>query len=184
MIRTFLAFDLPDNIKNSVIEIKNHLQNYSNRKIKWVEDENLHITLQFMGDIKESDIKTVANGLQNVLSNLSAFEFSFAKMELIPGREPRLVWLKFETESNEIFKRHKRIRTYLYEMGYKIEKKPLKFHLTLGRIKKPLDYYEIESFLKFKPKIESFVANNITLYKSFLTPKGPIYTPLDNFILK
>jgi 2'-5' RNA ligase len=72
----------------------------------------------------------------------------------------------------------------LYEKGYKTDKRNLKFHLTLGRIKKELSYYEIDNFLKANPKFDNFTVNDITFFKSFLTPKGPIYTPLENYNLK
>ncbi len=184
MIRTFLAFELPNEIKNQVIEFKDSLKNFSYHKIKWVEDENLHITLQFIGDIKESDAKDLSKNFGAIFADLPPFEFSFSKLELVPGREPRIIWLKFETESKEIYKKHKKIKSYLYEKGYKIDKKPLKFHLTLGRIKRELDFYEIESFLKQSLSVENFLIDDITFFKSFLTPKGPIYTPLENYILK
>ncbi len=184
MIRTFLAFELPLEIKQQVIAFRNHIINFSFHKIKWVEDENLHITLQFIGDIKESDIKSIGEGFGEILLDLKPFEFKFDKLELVPGKEPKIIRLKFDTLSKDIFKRHKRIKSYLYEKGYKTDKRNLKFHLTLGRIKKELSYYEIDNFLKANPKFDNFTVNDITFFKSFLTPKGPIYTPLENYNLK
>ena len=184
MIRTFLAFNLPDDIRKRIIGFKDLLVNYSGRKIKWVENENLHITLQFIGDVKESDINEMSDEFSLILSDLSRFEISFSKLELVPGRNPRLIWLRFDTFTKDIFKKHKKIKSYLYEKGYKLEKKPLKFHLTLGRIKRELNFYEVESFLKLKPEIENFFIDDITFFKSFLTPKGPIYTPLRSYVLR
>ena len=67
---------------------------FSFHKIKWVEDENLHITLQFIGDIKESDIKSIGEGFGEILLDLKPFEFkfdksrgciSFPKKSILPG---------------------------------------------------------------------------------------------------
>ncbi len=184
MIRTFLAFDLPESIRQRIIEIKDTLINVSARKIKWVEDENIHITLQFIGDINEWDISDLATKFGYYFLNLKPLKFKFSKLELVPGRNPKIIWLKFETDSTDIFKMHKKIRNYLFEKGYKTDKKPLKFHITLGRIKRELNYFEIENLIKIKPQLKDFLVDDITFYKSLLTPKGPIYTPLENYVLK
>ena len=66
-------------------------------------------------------------------------------------------------------------------MGYKIDSKPLEFHITLGRIKKRLPENAIKEILTTELKIKWFVVYNILLYKSLLKPTGPQYIELLNY---
>ena len=72
MIRTFLAIDLP-------LELKKKLYNLSllpkprSLKIKWVEEKNFHLTLRFFGDISESLLKKLYNRTEKVVKELKIF---------------------------------------------------------------------------------------------------------------
>jgi len=184
MIRTFLAFELPFEIRQKIILFRDSIKNYSSHKVKWGEDANLHITLQFIGDINENDISDLSEIFKNLYNSIGELKFRFEKQELVPGKNPRIIWLKFETDSKTIYKTSNKLRTALLEKGYKVDKKPLRFHVTLGRIKKELDFDEINSFLHTNFELPDFTAGEVTLFKSTLTPKGPIYKIIEKYKLK
>jgi len=184
MIRTFLAFELPFEIRQQIILFRDSIKNYSAHKIKWVEDENLHITLQFIGDIKENDLLDLSEIFRDIYQPIGKITFKYEKQELVPGRNPRIIWLKFETDSKTIYKTSHNLRNALFEKGYKVDKKPLKFHITLGRIKKELDFDEINSFLHTDFELSDFTINHVTFFKSTLTPSGAIYKVIEKYKLK
>ena len=113
MIRTFLALEIPAFLQRELSAIIREFQAEFPRGIKWVKEENLHITLQFIGDTKEEDLPEIADFLADVFSNLSTLEFFKPEIQIIPGRNPRLIWVNMKTENREIFKVVSKIKNKL-----------------------------------------------------------------------
>ena len=86
-----------------------------------------------------------------------------------------------KTENKEIFKVVSKIKNKLQRLDYELDKKPLKFHITSGRIKRrPPDFF-IGKVLSKKISIEKFEVSEATFYRSILQPEGPIYEKLKIF---
>jgi len=73
MKRLFIAIPLNLNnlAKQSILEIQTQL---SQNSIKWVTFDNLHLTLQFIGDTNENDIVTIIKILDNLQEYFNKFE--------------------------------------------------------------------------------------------------------------
>ena len=180
-MRTFLALELPGEIKTEVFRKIEQYRNIAPNGIKWVPRENLHITLQFIGDTKKEDLPEITEFLGCSFSKIPKMKFMQPKLEIIPGGNPRVIWISFFTESNQIFGFSKNFKKKLVEMGYQLDSKPLRFHATLGRIKKRLPEILIKQILTTELKFESFLVEEATLYQSFLRPQGPIYEDIINY---
>ncbi|MBC8415615.1 MAG: RNA 2',3'-cyclic phosphodiesterase [Candidatus Cloacimonetes bacterium] len=180
-MRTFLALELPEDIKNEVFRKIEQYHEVAPTGIKWVPQENLHITLQFIGDTKKEDLPEITEYLDRSFSDLPKMKFIQPKLEIIPGRNPRVIWISFSTESKQIFGFSKSFKKKLVEMGYQLDSKPLRFHVTLGRIKKRLPEILINQILTTELKFKSFIVDEATLYQSFLRPQGPIYEDIMNY---
>ncbi|OQX71875.1 MAG: 2'-5' RNA ligase [Candidatus Cloacimonas sp. 4484_275] len=183
LIRTFLALEIPAFIRRELSQTIREFQAEVPRGIKWVKDENLHITLQFVGDTKEEDIPEIIDFLDNIFLELPELEFFKPEIQIIPGRNPRLIWVNAKTENKEIFKAVTRIKNKLQHLDYELDKKPLKFHVTLGRIKKRLPDFFIAKALSKKINYEKFKVSEATFYRSILQPEGPIYEKIKVFRL-
>ncbi len=181
MIRTFLALELPKDIKTEVFRQIEQYRGIEPTGIKWVPKENLHITLQFIGDTKKEDLPDITEFLGYSFSKIPKMKFMQPELEIIPGRNPRVIWISFSTESKQIFGFSKNFKKELVEMGYQLDSKPLRFHATLGRIKKRLPEILIKKILTTELKFESFFVEEATLYQSFLRPQGPIYEDIVNY---
>ena len=180
-MRTFLALELPEDIKAEVFRKIEQYREITPVGIKWVPKENLHITLQFIGDTKKEDLPEITEFLGCSFSKISNMKLTQPKLEIIPGRNPRVIWISFSTESKQIFGFSKSFKKKLVEMGYQLDSKPLRFHTTLGRIKKRLPEILIKKILTTEIKFESFLVEEATLYQSFLRPQGPIYEDIVNY---
>jgi len=174
-MRTFLALDLPENVRRNISQLIEHLRNSNVSGIKWVTPENLHITFQFIGDTQRHDIPDIDNFLQNIFLDFDVIHFYNLKLEIIPPRNPRIIWISLQTEHKEIFKVSRYFKKKLSELGYNLDSKPLKFHITMGRIKKRLPDFFIQEILTTELKIDDFGVSDAALYESFLRPQGPIY---------
>jgi len=179
-MRTFIALDLPASLKEDVAEVIDNFRSFCSDGVNWVPLENIHITLQFIGETKENDLPEIAEFVTTNFSELSPILFTDPKVEIIPGRDPKIIWIRLKTENNLILKTSKRLKDKLRKMGYKIDSKPLRFHITLGRIKKRLPENAIKEILTTELKIKCFEVPNIILYKSLLKSQGPQYIELLN----
>ena len=180
-MRTFVALDLPENIKEDVTGMISDLRSYCPHGVNWVPQENLHITFQFIGETKEEDIPEIAEFLETSFSELSTLLFTNLKLEILPGRDPKIIWISLENNDSLIQKILKRLKSKLRQMGYKIDSRRLRFHITLGRIKKRLPKKAARQILTTELKINGFEVSKAILYKSLLKPQGPRYFEIINF---
>ncbi len=180
-MRTFLALELPEDIKTEVFRKIGQYREIAPTGIKWVPKENLHVTLQFIGDTKKEDLPEITEFLGCSFSKIPKMKFMQPKLEIVPGGNPRIIWISFSTECKQIFGFSKNLKKKLVEMGYQLDSKPLRFHTTLGRIKKRLPEILIKQILTAELKFKSFLVEEATLYQSFLRPQGPVYEDIVNY---
>jgi len=180
-MRTFLALDLPDPIRAELSKVISHLKSVNNNGIKWVVSENLHITFQFIGETHQHDLNEISDIIENIFEEILPITFSNAILEIIPQRDPRIIWISLQSHEAKLITAFKRFKKKLSEMGYKLDKKPLKYHITLGRIKKRLPEFFIKEILTTELKIRNFKVTKASLYQSFLKPEGPIYEEIINY---
>ena len=174
-MRTFFALELPEDVKRIISALIENLQKSNVKGINWVAPENLHITFQFIGDTQRHDIPEIGQFLKNEFSDFEKIIFGHPSLEIIPATEPRLIWISLQTDNKEIVKLSRRFKLFLTEMGYQPDKKPLRFHITLGRIKKRLPDFFIQKILTTELKMPDFEVSEATFYESFLRPAGPVY---------
>jgi RNA 2',3'-cyclic 3'-phosphodiesterase len=183
-MRTFLALELSDSYRTKLTSLISKLKIFDNKNIKWVTPENLHITLQFIGETKESDLTDFCTFLDESYKNKAKLLFASKKLDIVPNRDPKVIWIEMQNNDSWIINSHKKFKSFLNHKGYKINKKSLRFHITLGRIKKKIDSNLVNQILSEQIELPNFSVENITLIKSTLRPQGPIYETIANFNLK
>lgn len=181
-MRTFLALELPPEIKKQLSDIKEEFRAVQPQGIKWVEEENTHITLQFIGETRPQDAAEISGFLKKEFSRISSVQFFSPVLQIVPGRNPRIIWLHLETENKEIYKISKNIKSFLQKLGFSLDKKPLRFHITLGRIKKRLPDFFIKTVLTKDISFSEIEVTEATFYQSILRPQGPVYNGITNYI--
>ena len=124
-MRTFLALDLPDTIRQNVAAITSQLQAHNVSGINWVKPENLHITFQFIGDTQRHDLNDISDIIDEVFSGIYLPLFSLPKLEIIPARSPRIIWISLQTAEKRLFAASRKLRSKLQKLGYKIDNKSL-----------------------------------------------------------
>ena len=144
-------------------------------KIKWIDPDNLHLTLTFLGDTEEILISKIKAALDNIKS----VQFNLEMNSLGVFRNinfPAVLWVGIMP--NKIMTDIKTaIDFQLINIGLSIEARVFKPHLTIGRIKNITDKKNLEILLKkFSNKnIAVQLVSEIILYESILSSEGPIY---------
>jgi RNA 2',3'-cyclic 3'-phosphodiesterase len=181
-MRTFLAFDIAEDLREEINQIIWRYKNYKN--IKWVEKDNLHITTHFIGDTRYEDLTDLDEIFSELFEKLPKFNILNSEINIIPAKKPRIIWVGIKPENELVFHYIKKMRKRLSIMHYKPDKNSLKLHITLGRIKGRLDKSFFPQMLSEKIYNIPSLIEKITFYESILKPNGPEYYPLKTYKLQ
>jgi 2'-5' RNA ligase len=184
--RIFIAINLPEKIKKELSKFKDQ---FSDLPAKWVEKENLHITLAFLGYIKDEDLPKIIEITKKVASNYSPFQIKIVKVAFFPPKvfPPRMIWAI--GEKNEIlFKLQENLKNSLSEINIPQlteEEKGFIPHITLARIRKwEIRQMEREEIPQIDEDLElEFEANSVDIMESHLKRLGPEYILLQKIPL-
>ena len=177
-MRVFIAIELPEKIKKLLNETEKQIGN-ENAEIKWVEEQNKHLTLRFLGGVSEEKAEEIKNKLKEV--KFKKFFTSVSELGVFPSESYiRVIWVGLKPDKN-IIELKEKIDFKLAEIGIEKESR-FQAHITLGRVRLINDKAKlIESIKKIEMEEEAFEVNEFKLIKSTLTRKGPIYEVIEIF---
>jgi 2'-5' RNA ligase len=184
MLRLFIALLFPERIKNELGKLIEDLRPRG-QGIKWVEPENIHLTLKFIGEVRENKVDRISQALEEVLAGKEKFEGRVTNCGGFPNlRNPRVLWVGLDGAEPAVTMA-KEINHKLIPIGIKSEKRGLSPHLTMGRVKKRSDLSALASYIEsLNFDAGPVILDRVALVKSTLTPSGPIYENLKLFELK
>jgi RNA 2',3'-cyclic 3'-phosphodiesterase len=186
-IRSFLAFELPPDIKRMVKDISEDIRR-TRLDLKWVKVDNIHLTVVFMGNIRSEDVRAIGEEAGDVCVGFEPFEIALKGLGVFPNtRRPRVLWLGLEIETERISSFRDSLQERLLDFGVREEKRAFTPHLTLGRFRKPEMYDPLlGDIISRYADIKSPVGRleELVMFKSELRPGGAEYTKLKSFPLK
>ena len=172
-MRIFIAIEINDkNVLDSISKIQSELK----INAKPVKIQNLHFTVQFLGEVSEEMVGKISDALNSI--EFSSFSISFASIGVFPNpNSPRVIWIGTDDGINELEKLAEMIRSKLSHLGFGPDKK-FKPHVTIFRVKNKIEDLssKLEKFSSYS--FGKQLVSEIKLKKSELTPNGPIYTDL------
>jgi 2'-5' RNA ligase len=184
-IRAFIALELPEPAISSVLRIQEILKSYR-FKMRWVQPENMHLTLKFLGDVNTGIIEKIENAMFKSVQDYGPMRFQVRGMGVFPGvKKPRVAWCGLKGDTPSLLKLHGALEEQLVDIGFSKEKRSFKGHLTMGRAKASISPGKLIEAMKETSDIESesFHLETITLFQSDLQPKGAVYTRLKSISL-
>ena len=173
-MRVFVAIDI--NSPEVLRKIK-EFQSSLKLNAKSVAIENLHFTLQFLGEISEIELEKIKNSLQKI--RFSEFFLELEGIGVFPNQKnPRIVWIGTDSEGgNNLKEIAKKVNDSLKQEGH-FPDKSFKPHLTVFRVKNKIsDMNQILENYE-KTKFGNQEISSIKLKKSVLTSNGPIYSDI------
>lgn len=179
--KLFYAVNLPISVKEELLFIKKELEDDLGKGIKWVKEENLHITLLFLGNTKEEKVDDIISATKEIKQNF--FRVFFSKLTYMPPEKEkaRMIWATGESE--ELVVLQKKIERCMVPSFKKEKEKDFLPHITLGRIKS----WEFRKIPLFKiPEIEreisiDFKPSSFELMESKQGKRGPVYQKIASF---
>jgi 2'-5' RNA ligase len=185
-IRSFLAFELPVDIKKTVAQVSGEIL-HSGLDARWVKAENIHLTVVFLGNVKTEEIEGIGEEVRNVCPGFGSFDILLKGVGCFPNRRrPRVLWLGLDGDIERMSHFRNDLQKALKAFGIKEEKRPFKPHLTLGRFRSTRKMgSKLEEILSKYAALETPVEslNELYLFKSDLKPGGAVYTKLKSWSL-
>jgi 2'-5' RNA ligase len=188
-MRVFIAIDIDQTTRNALGELQKKLANGADVQksdVKWVRPEIIHLTLNFLGEIADEKANEVCSIVKDVAAHHKGFEVKVETVGCFGGKNARVVWVS-AGEGNEALKLlQKDLEQKLVQAGWPQEEREFTGHLTLCRIRSPKAGARLaqvaEQHKDFKAGV--IAADSVNVYKSVLTPTGPIYTVIGSYKLQ
>lgn len=189
-MRLFAAIELPEASRTALHDLILKLRSPTGG-VSWVKPENMHLTLRFYGDVSEGQLPALKHCLTESLATHEAPTLHVRGVGAFPSfRKPSIVWAGIETLSGDLSGLQRVTERAAHKIGLAPERHPFHPHVTLARLRKTATtsvyasllrpYQDPECSPDFGP---AFRAGKITLFSSLLTPRGPVYTILEEIML-
>ena len=177
-MRLFIAVNINQQSKNLIDKKLKLLQQEYNDCFKWVEKQNWHLTLKFIGDVSASEQQKLIQALKEIDFNDKNKYIQFNRINAFPNLDAaRTIYLAVNRGNKLLKNIHQNLENKLLEFGFKNDQKNFIPHLTLGRNKnqalKIKDKFRSKNFVNIYAQIKS-----ISLYQSKLKASGPEYIEL------
>lgn len=184
-IRSFIAVELNEDIKNELKAVQDELKKIG-LDVKWVEINNIHLTLKFLGNINSDDLEKFKGVIKNVPAIFKPFEISLSALGIFPKVDfPRVIWVGLNKGKDELIKLSSYLEEELKRVGIASEERESIPHLTLGRVRSSKNKDKLKNYLNsavFDFRNRQMI-KEIILFQSRLSPKGASYTALGSFSL-
>ena len=188
-MRTFIAVDFPPDMLARINEITTFLKKETaSNALKWVETNNLHLTIKFIGEISVSKVEQVKQTLTKSLEDQFAFDIEIGGLGMYPNKNnPRVIWLGVNN-GEPLIQIANNLDQALSDLDIKPERRSFSPHLTIARVRRNTDKSSAitigKTLSQFKVEtLGAITIDQVNLYHSKLTPSGPIYTILHSVSL-
>jgi len=179
-IRTFIAIDITEQMRQELSRIQSQLKPDLAGKISWVRPENIHITLRFLGDIGQQMLSQIKQIIADTADTTSGFSVDLGELGAFPkAYNPRVIWVGIKSGQDKLKALHTQLQEKLNGIGFAQEEKDFHPHLTIARIKLLKDKQALENLLhQIKPRNLSTAIDRIILFQSQLSQQESIYSKL------
>lgn len=179
-MRCFFSVDIPNDMKKKILNIQDDIRNIS-IKAKYVEKENLHFTLSFLGEINSDEVTRLITNLTRELENMKSFKINLKSLGYFGSSQNiRNVWIGISEGKDQFYKLFISITKHTNTNDSRFSP-----HVTLCRIKSSHNMNALLSYVNKMKDREFGIMNVIKVYlkKSILSQKGPEYTNIHTFRL-
>ncbi len=183
-VRSFIAIELPEDIKAALQQLQNTLKAQSPREVRWVDPGGIHLTLKFLGDVETERLEAITQAISEVTQKMPPFRLVLQGTGCFPNlRRPRVIWVGVQGDLEPLGRLQEGIEESMAALGFAREDRAYTPHLTLGRVREGARGHDVQRLgeqigaLKWQGSGE-FSVGSVHLIRSDLTPRGAIYTKL------
>jgi len=185
-MRVFLGIGLPADVREVISSATARVRGL-HAPVAWTAPKNLHITLNFLGDILPERVAVVERSMRAVASGIGPFSLVAEGGGAFPGtRNPRVLWVGFFEPLELVRQLQQNMENALSGDGFPREDRPFHPHITVGRTRGALPPAWGERFVQALSgkRFGVVPVSSFTLYESRLRPGGAVHAPLCDFRLE
>lgn len=177
--RLFIGIELPDRLKEKIFNLGKEFRSLV--KANFVSEENLHISLQFLGYVNESKLEQIKESLSSI--EYRSFPVEVKNFGAFPSKKNlRVIWAGIENNIH-LSNLQNKISKSMKEIGFKPDEREYRPHITIARVKYVEDSQKLQQLISAKQEFGSFVVERFHLFESKLYRSGPIYLKVFSFSL-
>ncbi len=197
LVRTFVALELPDEVKAYLGGLQETLLATAQRQrldvgrsLKWVDPESIHLTLKFLGGVDVELLASLERAVESAALGVAAPRLRLVSLGAFPSpRQPRVLWAGLGGDLATVGTLQQRVEAELGKLGFQPEKRPFTPHLTLARLREqagPDERRAVAALTAAAPGVVelAFITERLSLMKSELQPSGARYEALHTVHLR
>lgn len=181
-IRSFIAFDMENEQVLARLASVQKLLAETGADLKFVEPQNIHVTIRFLGDISPAMVDKIHNALKNV--KFTPFIIKLCGLGVFPSLNyPRVVWAGMTIGADQLNSIYGQLEPQIRALGFAADDHGFSPHLTIARVRSAAAKQRLAELVTKKADYEFGMINAecLRLKHSVLSPKGPTYSTLREF---
>ena len=180
-VRAFTAVEVWPEIRERARALIHRFKD-TTAKVTWVKPDQMHLTMNFLGDVPLNDIPAVCKAVADAVEPFKPFDVEMATVGVFPNYEnPRTIWLGVGDGHEELVSLHTALQARLGDLGFRIDARRFHPHLTLGRVRSlPDGPGQLAGLIKQHADFEAgpMMISEVTVFSSDLGRDGPTYEAL------
>ena len=190
MMRAFVAVEMSEPIREALSALIAEMRRLD-APVKWVEAQNIHLTLKFLGAVPDAAVARATEILRGCTSGIAPFSIEIAGAGGFPDlKRPRVIFVCAADQPPVAAELARRLNEQMAEVGAERDDRPYQNHITLGRVRPSRasgSSDEPRHLARLTQRLESLQGKSfgsmqvaeVTLMESKLPPAGPIYSPVE-----
>jgi 2'-5' RNA ligase len=185
-VRLFIAINLSADLRRHIVEASEPLRARA-PELAWVSEPRLHLTLKFLGEQADERLSDIKDALASVAGRHRELVMDIGGFGAFPNfRRARVVWIGVAQDPRlELL--HHDVEVACESIGFEVEGRPFRPHLTLARVKNPISEERARELSRLAKRIDyrtDFIVRSVDLMRSDLSSDGPTYTTVVSAALR
>ena len=135
-IRTFIAIELPEDVKAHLGQLQDVLKTVDENCAKWVSPESIHLTLKFLGSVNVDKLNGIVDVMEETARYIPPFKIEIGEMGAFPNlKRVQTVWVGIKGNLEQLQSMQKALDMKLAKLGFPPDNRPFVPHLTLARVR-------------------------------------------------
>lgn len=177
--RLFVAVELTASLRARVRDHIDRLRHtVPDARASWAREENLHLTLKFLGDTPVSKVPALSTAIERATAKVSSFDTNVGGCGAFPlSGQPRVLWIGIGDPAGSLARLSSALEDECDQAGFSREERPFHPHLTVARLRHPHGarrLAELHNEMGFDPVLLS--VRDVCLIRSELRSEGSRYT--------
>jgi 2'-5' RNA ligase len=184
--RTFIALEIPTDVRAAVIDyIKQLRDKVPDVSASWSREDNLHLTLKFLGEVPVTRIEDVSAAASAAARASGQFELILAGSGVFPPKgKPSVLWIGLEDPQGGLHNVQQRLEEECDAHGFMRDSRAYHPHLTIARIRRPQGSKDLAAaHVASDFAAQTFTAKELIVFRSELLPQGSRHMPISSHAL-